>query len=291
MTYSMLYTRRLLKSELETWLQVGGTPTAEEAQYAKSFLQLPDSMFFIATINGIPVGGTAIYRDRTRLAMALVAARLEEEFRENMPFQLFKASLPFFKTLSIRGVDALVAESDTIGDMSFSLAPILRNWALPALRKMGFQEIAKSYRVCIEGVPPSNIQSQVTIDRTPNYDSARELLWNQRENIGLSCSHQWLALDMAKERNTIKTFSLRGETCLVVAVEKFGSGYQIPFFAANSEILACTMAAEAILHHISADRLIFSLVGTGQKATIDAIRDLYNSANTMYGDLLLRKQL
>ncbi|NHI84359.1 MAG: hypothetical protein EAX81_08675 [Candidatus Thorarchaeota archaeon] len=287
----MLYTRRLAKNELNTWLELEQPPTAEEIQFVSAFLNLPDSMFFITTVEGRAIGGTAIYRDKTRLAVALIAARLEAKLREDTALQLFRASLPFFKTLSIRDVDAIVGSDNTTGRIPFPMDFTLQSWTCPALKMMGFQKATHTYGIILEGNKSAQVRSPLKRDNTPNYDGARELLWNQRETIGLSCSQQWLAFDMAKARNTMATFHLQGKICLAIAAESFRGGHLVPFFAANPEILSSEMIAEAFLQHFSEGPLIFSLLGKGQKETINIIRNLCDSDSVIYEQMLLRKQL
>lgn len=290
-TPSMLYTRRLMRKELDIWLHLGQRPTEKEAHYAKEFLNLPDSMFFLATIDDEPIGGTAIYRDRTRLAMALVATRIEKEFRENTPFQLFKASLPFFKTLAIRDVDALVGESQDRDAVPFPLSCKLQNWAKPALEKMGFEEVARAAEADLHGGQDIKIQTSARLDDQPDFGRARELLWNQRNEIGLSCSQQWLAFDLASARGTLKTFTYHNEICMALGIERLGHWNVITFFVPNPEVLSPLMTAELILHHFAEERITFSLVGEKQSEIVETASSLNNSILSMNQLILLRKLL
>jgi hypothetical protein len=280
-----------MRKELDVWLNLEQTPTDLETHYAKAFLDLPDSMFFLATIDEKPIGGTAIYRDRTRLAMTLIATRIEEDHRESTPMQLFKASLPFFKTLAIRDVDALVGESEGRDEIPFPVSCKLQKWTQPALEKMGFEEVTKATEIELRGVTRSKIQNPAQIDDTPNYEGARDLLWNQRKEIGLSCSQQWLALDMASTRGSLKTFTSSDDICMAMGVETMNDWNVITFFVTNPEIVSSTEAAKAIVQYFGKDRLTFSLVGNEQNEIVEIVANLSDSTMSMNRLTLLRKLL
>jgi len=266
-----------MKKEIDVWLQLGGKPTTEEVLFAKEFLNLPDSMYFLAAINGDPIGGTAIYRDRTRLAMTLVAARLQEEYRDNTPLQLFKASLPFFKTLSIRDVDVLTEDSTERSEIPFPLSTKLQSWARPALANMGFEEVAKVAEISLDDIAKTKDEHPIPADRLPNHEAARKLLWDQRKEIGLSCSPLWLALDMANARGTLQTYSDQNELCMAIGVEKLNQWNIITFFVTNPEVLATSMAVKLLLNHLSENRTTFSLVGEGQIEVVKSASKLCES--------------
>ncbi len=113
MTKSMIYNSRLFPREFSKWFEMcsrAGLDTSDEIrECVESFGELADAMLYLITLDGEAVGGTAVYRDRRRLGLALVSAVMGEEHRERLLRSMIKSSLPFFRTSSIRNVDALVA--------------------------------------------------------------------------------------------------------------------------------------------------------------------------------------
>jgi len=139
----VMFNGRLEKGQVDSWLNL--LEETSELDYrthalAKSFLHLPESISFASSLEGKIIGGTSIYRDRSRLAMVLASIAIRQEFRESAAYQIIKSSLPFFKTVAIRDVDALVALEAGRGALGFPLSLELDSWTAEIIKRMGFTE-------------------------------------------------------------------------------------------------------------------------------------------------------
>ncbi|MHA2362151.1 MAG: hypothetical protein ACXAB6_09535, partial [Candidatus Thorarchaeota archaeon] len=113
------FSRRLSAQEADIWMDLGGalTPTEfpqkDNREYFDAFTGLSESMLFASFVGDLPIGVTAIYRDRNRMGMGLVGARILPDYREKATTHIIKSSLPFFRSAAIHSVDVLVNASDT----------------------------------------------------------------------------------------------------------------------------------------------------------------------------------
>ena len=120
----VMFNGRLNKDEVDTWLEL--LNRISESGYrdrglARTFLQLEDSITFVSSLEDKIIGGTSIYKDKTRFAMILTSVVVDKQYRESATYQIVKSSLPFFKTVAIRDVDALVAHDIGLNNLGFPL--------------------------------------------------------------------------------------------------------------------------------------------------------------------------
>nr|KXH72252.1 MAG: hypothetical protein AM325_01900 [Candidatus Thorarchaeota archaeon SMTZ1-45] len=205
MARPVMFNGRLAKNELDTWLNLLNETSPSgyvDRSLANAFLQLPESISFASSIENKIIGGTSIYRDRTRLAMVLASVAVFKEFRESSGYQIVKSSLPFFKTVAIRDVDALVSLETKKNTLGFPLSLELDSWVTDIIRRIGFSENEhlEHYSFTIrEGVREKSVQ-WVNVE---NEEQVRELIWNQSRQMGLVNSIVWLTRDFAAYRNCL----------------------------------------------------------------------------------------
>ncbi|MBD3407655.1 MAG: hypothetical protein GF411_16175 [Candidatus Lokiarchaeota archaeon] len=208
MTDPVMYNRRLRSDEIETWIEVCCPDSQKRSlftEYAVEFMQLEDSMYFISSVEGKNIGGTAVYRDRVRLAMALVFLSLEKTFRKGVVAHLIKSSLPFFKSMAIRNVDAIVNPSDDTTNLPFPISTELACWTAKSLETLNFEKTDILYKATLEDIiiPENNEYSPW--DKKPNIDGSRKLMWDLRKETGLNFSQVWLLRDIMLKSNSFHT--------------------------------------------------------------------------------------
>ncbi len=283
---STLFTRRMPKNEFGTWLNLAGRAMPEQIDYAKSFIALPDSIYFLASIGGELVGRTAIYRDRTRYAVALVDVYLHPDYRDGADTQLLRSSLPLFRTVVIREVDVLVNSSDSEGDLPFPIVSEIACEFKGTLEALGFQEETRALRCSVEVRRNPSIPCVVSWDEIPDQRGAQDLYWKQTEPSGLDCSQVTLALEVAGKRGFLKTWTPGDATSLAMGIESLrGRALVWPLLADPDE-----MDVEAIANEIVAQTaplkptsIQLPLVGLGQ---LDIVRNLTKLVD---GDLVKRE--
>lgn len=291
---STLFTRRMPKDELGTWLKLAGRAMPEQIDYAKSFIALPDSIYFLASIGGELVGGTAIYRDRTRLAVALVDAYLHRDHRDGAELQLLKSSLPFFRTVVIREADVLVNSDDSEEYLPFPTTSEIASSYRGTLEALEFREITRALRCSIEVRVDHNIPSALSWDKIPNRTGARDLYWKQNEPSRLDCSQITLALDVASERESLRTWTANDATSLVMGIERFQDRALVWPMLADVDVMdvssiAREIAAQAVpLNPVSIE---LPLVGLGHLDIVRELAKLVDGKLETRETTLMRKKL
>ena len=142
MSAPVMFNRRLGKSELDIWLELLETQTEvgyADRSMASRFLEHQDTISFVSSVEDEIIGGTVIHRDRTRLGMILAGAFVKEEYRDTGAYSVIKSSLPFFKTVAIRDIEALVPESDSVDRIGFPGSLELDYWTKDVLGRIGFE--------------------------------------------------------------------------------------------------------------------------------------------------------
>ena len=116
MTNHTLLSRRLRPQDSDTWSKIAddiGSPlTNDERNDAiKAAFGLESMIFYAASVNQVDIGGAALFRDSTRLGVALLSLQLGAEYRDTTTLHLVRTCLPFFRSVSIGQIDALVNTS------------------------------------------------------------------------------------------------------------------------------------------------------------------------------------
>ena len=224
MSTPVMFNRRLRRDEIDTWLDLVDQTTERgcaNRSLALSYLQLPDTIAFVSSINDEIIGGTAIYQDRNRSGMVLSAVAVMKRFRGTSAFHIIKTSLPFLRTVAIRDVDALVAERPRRAGMGFPASLALDSWTKRALASVDFEPIGTMWSYVLECKESNAVEPNETKwDIEPNIEGTKQLIRAQREAIGQSNSLVWNAFDFAYSRKTLKTYSINGVARIATSMER-----------------------------------------------------------------------
>ncbi|UCH04913.1 MAG: hypothetical protein JSW05_01795 [Candidatus Thorarchaeota archaeon] len=291
---STMFTRRIPKDELGTWLNLAGRALPEQIDYAESFIALPDTIYFLASIGGENAGGTAIYRDRARYAVALVDAFLHPDHRSGAELQLLKSSLPFFRTVVIREADVLLDSDDFEEYLPSPMATRIASSFRNTLEALGFHEVAKIHRCSIDTRIEDDIPSPMSQDETPNRKGALDLFWKQSGLSRLDCSQVTLALEVAGKRGALRTWTTDGTTVLAMGIERLQDRALVWPILADLDVIddssvAREIAAQAI--PVNPVSIELPLVGQGQLGIIKELAKLVGSQLKTREATLMRKKL
>ena len=152
MTGGMVFNSRLFPPDISQWhdmcREIGIEGLERLRECTDSFGQLEDALMYVATLGDKSVGGTALYRDRTRLGLALATVLIDEEHRDTLLSSMIRSSLPFFRTAAIRQVYALVASDAGDDEQSpsdarppFPFSFVLPSWYDDVLARLRFHEV------------------------------------------------------------------------------------------------------------------------------------------------------
>jgi hypothetical protein len=268
----MMFNGRLNKNESDVWLdlqeETSGSKLSDRV-LAKKFLDLPESISFVSSVDKNIIGGTTIYRDRTRLSMVLVSVVVNEVYRDSATYQIIKASLPFFKTVAIRDVDVLISSDGSADAIGFPLSFEVPSWTYDVIKRIGFDEVAKigqySFDITEEGV------NQFQWDERPNHDGAKELIWDQSKPMGLTTSLVWAARDFAAAHNNLVTIEVNEKVVAVAGLWFSGETLTVSPLVTDPEILEWVDIVELISSEGTrrgAKEINLPLMGEGQSTLI-----------------------
>jgi hypothetical protein len=283
------------RAELDIWLELSGDVSPLEREVAKRFTQLEDSMFFLSSIGDEIVGGTAIYRDRTRLAVALIAAHHRSDLNEAAQLQLLKSSLPFFRSVTIHHVDAVVGMTGMESKLPFPASFTLDKRFQPMLQSLGFviEDKILRYAIDVSGKQPKK-SSMIAWKTTDDHEAVRDLFWRQNKTIGIDSSLVTLGWQMASTKNLLQTLEDDKGITAAVGIDIIGSMAMIWPVIADFRLLDIDTLAQAIHERVlqtGATKIVFPILGTGQKELAERIADLINGKVSTSEASLLRKQL
>jgi N-acetylglutamate synthase-like GNAT family acetyltransferase len=272
----VMFNGRLTKDEVDTWLELlnrTGESGYKDRGLARSFLQLEDSITFVSSLEDKIIGGTSIYKDKTRLAMVLTSVVVDKQYRESATYQIVKSSLPFFKTVAIRDVDALVAHDIGLNNLGFPLSLELDPWVEEVIKRMGFEEVGILEHCNFEIIKkPEKNPLEWSRNRNPN--QIKEHIWDQSKALGLTNSFVWTAYDFAYWSNRLWVVVIENQMNAVAGFWQLADTLCISPFIFDSEILsweqvAKSLVAEARQRHMT--RIDLPLIGDGQKELIRAL--------------------
>jgi hypothetical protein len=291
----VMFNGRLDKRQVDAWLDL--LEETSEVDYrdhslAKLFLHLPESITFASSLEGKIIGGTSIYRDRSRLAMVLASVAIRQEFRESAAYQIIKSSLPFFKTVAIRDVDALVALEAGRRALGFPLSLELDSWTVEVIKRMGFTETDVLYHLSI--IIDSEIyEKPIRWQSSCNRDDVRELIWDKSKATGLTNSCVWLAHDFASSTKRLICVYEENELAAVAGFWNLSDTLCITPIVTDSKSIDWSLLAESLITEATdrgVGRIEIPLIGKGQLALIRALENL--GCRYSCRDLsLLRKKL
>jgi hypothetical protein len=295
MSSSNLYTRRMSRTELDTWLELTGDVSPLDNEFAERFSNLEGSMFFLSSMEDEIVGGTAIFRDRTRLAVALVAVNHKSILKESAQLQLLKSSLPFFRSVTIHHVDAIIDISEKKPDLPFPAGFALKKRMQPMLESLGFTLEERIFRYDIEvNRYQSKESGMVTWKKTNNHEAVRELFWRQNKTSGVDSSLVILGWEMASARDLLYTLEDEKGITAAVGLDIINDTALLWPIIADFRLIDINTLAQAILERIlrtEALKITFPILGAGQRELAGELSDLCNGNASASETLLLRKQL
>lgn len=294
MSRPVMFNGRLNKNESGIWLDLldeTSKSMMKDRQLAKSYLAMPESISFVSSVEKQIIGGTTIYRDRTRLSMVLVSVAVKKPYRESATYQIVKSSLPFFKTVAIRDVDVMISLNGGSDNIGFPLSLEVDSWAANAIKRAGFDEVAKIGQHTFKITKENN--SRIKWDVEPNLEGAKELIWDQSKPLGLTNSLVWLAKDFATAQRTLVTSTVDGKVNAVVGLWKFGESLTVSPLVTDPEVLDWSQVAKAIVSEgatLGAKSVHLPIVGQGQSGLIEELEGMTNLTSSRKLSLL-RKPL
>ncbi|MBN2230585.1 MAG: hypothetical protein JW779_13435 [Candidatus Thorarchaeota archaeon] len=297
MSTPVMFNRRLRADELEEWLDFQENNTKGRhvnKNLATQFLNLPDSIAFVSSVEDDIVGGTSIYRDKTRLGMMLASVAVREIDRDKIAYHIIKTSLPFMKTVAIRDVDALVSDDIDVNRLDFPLSFELDSWTKDTLEKIGFHEISKLHHYSFDLEQEIEFKGasegwDVIADR----EGAKQLIWDVAKELGLTTSLVWASLDFSSFRKTLRTVSVEGKVRLCISYDKIGKSIIIGLLVVDPNV-----PYGEIMHHISnilsesdVKTIHLPLIGQGQRMLMEEIAHNFGGTLKSRTMTLMRKHL
>ncbi|MHA2354813.1 MAG: hypothetical protein ACXADC_06550 [Candidatus Thorarchaeota archaeon] len=296
MSSRTLYTRRMSRTELDIWLELSGETSPSNRQMAKRFIQHQDSMFFLSSIGDEIVGGTAIYRDRTRLAVALISAHYGPDLKEGSKIQIVKSSLPFFRSVTIHHVDAIVGKSETGTKLPFPAGFVLNRKFGPILESLGFAD-EDTVLHCVFDVGKKSRAKKSRMKEwktTDDQDAIRDLFWRQNKTSGIDSSFVTLGWEMAGTKNLMQTIEDDKGITAAIGLESIGNIAMIWPVIADFRLIDQDELAGAIYDRVlqaDARKIVLPILGSGQKELVGELAELHGGEMKFTESSLMRKQL
>jgi hypothetical protein len=260
--------RRLAEAELKEWLELsndGVELPKETLDGIYKLAKLDETIIYVASINDQFIGGTWLWRDASRLSMVLAKAWIKSEYSTVASNQLLKSSLPWFKSLAIREVDALVYTTQPDHRFSFHLNPILNHWTYDPLTAIGFEEIKSYYQVVLRRAKGRDSSFQFVIQNQSNIEWFGSVLRKYSNDIGLELSHASLILEYGARNNTLFSYTMNGDTILTTTLAKVDEYTTVGPLVYDPQILSSQQAIDAILTtELDTPFFLFSLLNNEQ---------------------------
>jgi len=298
MNAPIMFNRRLSKSELDIWIDLLESKTdygSMTRELASSFLSHQDTMCFISSVQDEIIGGTVIFRDRTRLGMILASVVVNNEFREQGAYNVIKSSLPFFKTVAIRDVEALIPDDTSEERIGFPGSLELDHWTKDVLERIGFENKGTLYSYTLEIHEQKETNQKENIwDSNPDLDKIKNLIWDSSKATGLTNSHIWTALEFARNQSILRTVTVKDSLKLVTSFSISGTQAIIGFLVASEDFIDDGVASRLVAQTVresKADSVLFPLIGKGQTDLIKAIADELGVSLKRRSMTLMRKPL
>lgn len=212
------YSRRLTSNELSLWMNLHQDDMPiDDPVSAQSYMDLEETMFFIAYLGDDVAGASTIFRDTARMSILLSAVRIPERNRSRLTKHIIKTSLPFFKSVSIREADALVNPSLNKDSIPFALYADLGSWTEEALVENGFGLVGTFIRANYSISESDKFMTSTEWDTVPaSIDSVKGLFWKLSPEEKPDHAQFWLGLHQARDSGTY--YSLSGNSNLMISL-------------------------------------------------------------------------
>jgi hypothetical protein len=297
MNAPVMFNRRLCEQEIDLWLSLVENSTDAgyaEQGLANNYLQLPETIAFVSSINEEVIGATAIYKDRVRLGMVLSSVAILKDYRETSAYHIIKTSLPFMRTVAIRDVDALVVDNSPNTGIGFPVSLGLDPWIGEILKKIGFVPMGKMWRYTLKRDDTTILyQNGEKWDDEPNLEGAKQLIWSQCNVAGIATSAIWNALDFAMNRGVLRTFSIGDSTRIVLSHDKIGETSLIGLLMIDPEY-SSNDAISMIAEDLSKEQNLvihFPLIGENQCNSVEMLSKQLRGSLKRESMTLMRKYL
>ncbi|MGY5871377.1 MAG: hypothetical protein RTV72_03940 [Candidatus Thorarchaeota archaeon] len=292
-----MFNRRLSKSELDIWIDLLENQTDSEClikELATEFLELPETLSFVSSVNNEVIGGTAIYRDRTRLGMILASIAVKKEFRDTGAYSIIKSSLPFFKTVAIRDVDALVPNESYENRLGFPGSFELDPWVKPILERMGFEEKEQLFSCSIAKLGDHSGNKDSLWDTQPDLENCKKLIWDTSKSTGMTNSVVWSTFDFAFSQGTLRTVTINDSTKLVTSIFTSGNAAIVGLLSSDDNFQEQGLATKyvtSMVKEADVEIVQFPLVGRGQIKLVEAVANELGGSLKSRSMTLMRRHL
>lgn len=297
MSAPVMFNRRLREDEMDRWLDFVDQNTDHgcmDRSLAMSYLLLPDTIAFFSSLEDEMIGGTAVYRDRTRLGMVLSPVAVLKKHRDSSAFHIIKTSLPFLRTAAIRDVDAIVANRPQEKGIGFPGSLLLDSWTKVFLENIGFEPIGTIESYVLEQCDTEKHEPVETMwDDEPNLEGTKQLIWAQNESTEQTSSLIWNALDLSYNRKTLRTLSVNGTTKIAASIDRFQNATLIGLLVVDPQYSVESVVNHVVseLHGIQTSNICLPLINEGLSGLVELLASRLDASLKNQSLTLLRKQL
>ncbi len=291
-----VFIKRIGRSDIDSWLDIpeilnDGQITTDRQSF-KHLLDLSDDiLLYMTVLDQEPVGGTALFRDRNRLGLALISVRMAQEHVQNLLASTIKASLPFFRTAAIRDVDAVVSnETDRL--LPFPGNTYLSRELYGVLREIGFEDIGTLFSVKFENSIGPDWEKQ-EIERSGFTEDVRSFLWKQMDKTMIDCSHTWLSVLQLASTGSLFVYR-SGDVAAVLGFVEHGKRLVIPVIGYDSDVVEPSTLASAIVYEAAERRVQWidiRLLAEHDSPVIDTLEKMLSVDALVTRHCLMRKGL
>ncbi len=243
-----VFIKRIGRSDIDSWLDIpellpDGQITTDRQSFKHLLDMTDDILLYMTVLDQEPIGGTALFRDRNRLGLALISVRMEQEHVQNLLVSTIKASLPFFRTAAIRDVDAVISnESERL--LPFPKNTYLNRGLYDVLREVGFEDIGTLFSARFEGSIGPDCRQQ-KIERSGFTEDVRSFVWKQIDKTMTDCSHTWLSILQLASTGSLFVYRSAG-VAAVLGFMEYGKRLVIPVIGYDSNVVDPSTLASAI---------------------------------------------
>ncbi len=270
----------------------GWRPQENVQDLVKDFLSFGNGICFVSSIDENLIGGTAVYVDRNRLGMSLVDVVLAKDFREQSLYALVKSSLPFFRSVSIRDIDAVISVTENPYPR-FPLGIEIPVWTRPTLERIGFAQKMNLLKAVVPRFPEETVKRELKWSQVDDLASIREFVWDINSLQGLDCSQLWYDLHLASKTNALYAVSQGGSMNAIMSFRKRNEEAYVGSFLYDDTISPKIMAQSIASMSIDsgAGETFLPLVGVPQRPVLEAMATEFGCSLDIWDTILMRKLL
>jgi hypothetical protein len=224
--------------------------------------------------------------------MVLAAVSVKNRFRDTSAYSIIKSSLPFFRSVAIRDVDALVPNAPPEKRLGFPGTLELDHWTGDVLDRIGFQKQDEIYNFTISSIPvEAEKKNDEKWDSNPNLEGAKNLIWDSGKSTGLTNSIVWTYLDFAKAQGTLMTVTENDSVKIVTSIQPLGDTSIINLLVSDEDITIASKQIAQSIKEIKVSKVILPFVGKGQCDLIERLSEELGGSLKRRSLTLFRKHL